>query len=101
MMFRARSIAQASAVKIELSIGRAFLRIVLFKKAAHAVLLLSLEPSVKTEVVGIVLENIVEFLLIIAGVGFSFGMFIQFENHFESFNDPRWCLWKSAFMYVI
>ena len=27
-----------------------------------------------------VLENIVEFLLISAGVGFSFGMFIQFEN---------------------
>ena len=48
MMFRARSIAQASAVKIELSIGRAFLRIVLLKTAAYAVLLLSLEPSVKT-----------------------------------------------------
>ena len=48
-----------------------------------------------------VLENIVEFLLISAGMGFSFGMFIQFENHFGSFNDPVWCLWKSAFMYVI
>ena len=48
MMLRATSIARASAVKIELSIGRAFLRIVLFKTATHAVLLLSLEPSVKT-----------------------------------------------------
>ena len=48
-----------------------------------------------------VLENIVEFLLISARVGFSFGMFIQFKNHFGSFNDPGWCLWKSAFMYVI
>ena len=47
-MLRARSIAQASAVKIELSIGRAFLRIVSFKTAAHTVLLLSFEPSVKT-----------------------------------------------------
>ena len=47
-MLRARSIARASAVKIELSIGRAFLRIVLSKTAAHTVLLLSLEPSVKT-----------------------------------------------------
>ena len=100
-MLRARSIARASAVKIELSIGRAFLRIVLFKTAAHAVLLLSLEPSIKTEVVEVVLENIVEFLLISAGVSFSFGMFIQFKNHFGSFNDPGWCLWKSAFMYVI
>ena len=48
-----------------------------------------------------VLENIVEFLLISAGVGFSFGMFIQLKNHFGNFNDPGWCLWKSAFMYVI
>ena len=47
------------------------------------------------------LENIVEFHLISAGVGFSFGMFIQFENHFGSFNNPGWCLRKSAFMYVI
>ena len=47
MMSNARSIAQASAVKIELSIGRAFLWIILFKTATHAVLLLSLEPSVK------------------------------------------------------
>ena len=29
-----------------------------------------------------------EFLLISAGESFSFGMFIQFENHFGSFNDP-------------
>ena len=92
MMLRARSIARASAVKIELSIRRAFLRIVLFKTAAHAALLLSLEPSVK--VVGMVLENIVKFLLIRAGMVFSFGMFIQFENHFSSFNNPGWCLWK-------
>ena len=48
MMLRARSIAHTSAVKMELSIGRAFLRIILFLTAAHAVLLLSFEPSVKT-----------------------------------------------------
>ena len=47
MMSSARSISQASAVKIELFIGRAFLWIILFKTAAHAVLLVSLEPSVK------------------------------------------------------
>ena len=47
-MLRATSIAQASAVKIDLSIGRAFLRIVLFKTAVHTALLLSLEPSIKT-----------------------------------------------------
>ena len=47
MMLRARSIARASAVKIELSIGRAFLRTVLFKIAAHAALPLSLDSSVK------------------------------------------------------
>ena len=46
IMSRAKSIAQASAVKIELSIGRAFVFIILFKIAAHAVLLLSLHPSV-------------------------------------------------------
>ena len=39
IMSRAKSIAQASAVKIELSIGRAFVLIILFKTAAHAVLL--------------------------------------------------------------
>ena len=44
MMLRTRSFARASAVKIEVSIGRPFLSIVLFKTAAHAVLLLSLEP---------------------------------------------------------
>ena len=47
-MLRARSIARASAVKMELSIGRAFLRTALFKTAAHAALLLSLYLSVKT-----------------------------------------------------
>ena len=36
MMLRARSIARASAVKIEPSIGRAFLKIVLFEKAEYA-----------------------------------------------------------------
>ena len=41
MMLRARSIVRASAVTIKLSIERAFLRIVLFKTAAHTVLLLS------------------------------------------------------------
>ena len=48
MMLRARSIAHTSAMKMELSIGRAFLRIILFRTAAHAVLLRSFEPSVKT-----------------------------------------------------
>ena len=46
-MLRARSIAWASAVKIELSFGRAFLRAVWFKTAAHTALPLSLDPSVK------------------------------------------------------
>ena len=48
MMLRARFIAQASAVKMNLFIGRAFLTIVLFKTVTQAVLSLSLEPSVKT-----------------------------------------------------
>ena len=48
-----------------------------------------------------VLENIVKLPLISAGVGFSFGMFIQFKNHFGSFNDPGWRLCKSASMYTI
>ena len=43
---RTKSIAQASVVKIELSIGRAFVFIILFKTVAHAVLSLSLDPSV-------------------------------------------------------
>ena len=46
IMLRAKSIAQTSAVKIELSIGRAFVFIILLKTASHAVLLLSLDPSV-------------------------------------------------------
>ena len=46
MMSKARSIARASTVKIELSVGRAFLIIVLFKTAVQAVFSLSLEPSV-------------------------------------------------------
>ena len=46
IMSRAKSIAQTSSVKIELSIGRDFVFIILFKTAAHAVLLLSLDPSV-------------------------------------------------------
>ena len=52
MLLRARSIAQASTVKIELSIGRDFLIIVLFRTAAHAVSLLSLKPSIKTHWLG-------------------------------------------------
>ena len=48
MILRAWSIAWASAVKIELPLGRAFLRTVLFKTAEHAALPLSLDPSVKT-----------------------------------------------------
>ena len=47
MMLRVRSIAHTSAVKMDLSIGRAFLQIILFRTAAHAVQLWSLEPSVK------------------------------------------------------
>ena len=43
---RARSKAQISAVEMELSFGRHFLRIVLLGTAAYAVLLLSFEPSV-------------------------------------------------------
>ena len=39
MMLSARSIAQASAVKTELSIGKAFLRIVIFRTTAHAVVI--------------------------------------------------------------
>ena len=46
MMSSARSIAQASAVKIELSIGRAFYGLFCVLNT-HTVLLLSLEPSVK------------------------------------------------------
>ena len=46
MMLRARSMAHISAVKMELFIGRAFLWMVLLRTAAHAVLLISLEPSV-------------------------------------------------------
>ena len=38
MMSRTRSITPASAVKMELSVGRAFLIIVLFRTAAQAVL---------------------------------------------------------------
>ena len=101
MMLRATSIARASAVKIELSIGRAFLRIVLFKTATHSFIVVLGAIRKDIEGVRVVLENIVKFLLISAGVGFSFGMFIQFKNHFGSFNDPGWRLWKSAFMYVI
>ena len=43
MMSRVRSVARTSAVKMELSVGRAFLIIVLFKTAVQAVLSLSLE----------------------------------------------------------
>ena len=48
MMLRAMSIARTSAVKMELTIGRTFLIIVLSKTTVQAVLSLSLEPSVKT-----------------------------------------------------
>ena len=48
MMLRARSITWSSAVKIKFSLGRDFLRTVLFKTAMHAALPLSLDPSVKT-----------------------------------------------------
>ena len=48
MILRARSIAHTSAVKMELSIGREFLWIILFRTAAHVILLWSFKPSVKT-----------------------------------------------------
>ena len=53
MMLRARSIAWASAVKIELLAGAKF--------------------------------------LLSTGIGFCLQAFIQFEDHFRFFNDPRWC----------
>ena len=46
IILRARSMAQISAIKMELSFWKAFLRIVLLRTAAHAVLLLSFELSV-------------------------------------------------------
>ena len=48
MMLRARTIARPSTVKMELSTERTFLMTVLLRTAGHAVLLLSLEPSIKT-----------------------------------------------------
>ena len=42
--------------------------------------------------VGMVLEDIVKFLLISNGMGFCFKEFIQFEDHFSFFNDPRVCM---------
>ena len=48
MMLRARAIPHSSAVKMELSIGKAFLQIILFRTAAHTVLMWFFEPSVKT-----------------------------------------------------
>ena len=102
MMLRARSIAWASAVKIRKLFQGKALRTVLSKTAAHTALPIVLGSIRKDiEVIGVVLENIVKFLLISAGVGLSFGMFIQFKTHFGSFNDPGWCLWKNAFMYII
>ena len=50
-MWRARSIAHTSAVKMELSIGWAFFWIILFRTAAYAVLLWSFKPSVKGSVI--------------------------------------------------
>ena len=46
IMLRASSMAHTSIVKIELFIGRDFLWMVLLRTVAHAVLLLSLEPSI-------------------------------------------------------
>ena len=61
-MSSTRSIAQTSAVKMELSIGRAFSIIVLFRTAAHAVLSLSLGAIHEDiQVVRKVLEDIVKF----------------------------------------
>ena len=46
-MLRVRSIAHTSAMKMDLSIGRTFLQIILFRTTANAVQLWSFEPSVK------------------------------------------------------
>ena len=43
-------------------------------------------------VVGMVFENIAKIFLISAGMGFCFGEFTEFENHFKYFNNPKWCL---------
>ena len=48
IILRAKSMAQIFAIKMKLSLGRPFLRIVLLRTAAHAVLLLSFKPSVNT-----------------------------------------------------
>ena len=46
IILRARSMAQISAIKkMELFLGRPFLRIVLLRTDAHTVLLLSFKPS--------------------------------------------------------
>ena len=94
IMSRAKSIAQASAVKIELSIGRAFVFIILFKTAAHAVLLLSLD----TYVVRMLLEDILMLFLVGEGMCLCFMELIQLEVNFWIFNDPRLYLWQDALM---
>ena len=68
MMLSPRSIARASAVKMELSFGRDFLIIDLF---VHVVLSLFLKLSVK--MIGIVFPDIVEFILVSAGMVFFGG----------------------------
>ena len=91
MISSARSIAQISAVKMEISIRRAFFLIVLFRTVAHAVFHCPWSFREDIKVVGMVLEDIAKFLLISTGMGFCLGEFIHFEDHFGFFNNPRWC----------
>ena len=64
-MLRTRSIARASAVKIELSIGIGFLRTVFVQNSrarCPTIVLRSIRKDI--EVIGVVMKNIVKFLLI-------------------------------------
>ena len=76
------SIARASAEKMELSFGRTFPIIFMFKMVAHVVLSLSVEPSVNIQVIGMMFENIAEFILIRSGMDFCFGKLFEFKEHF-------------------
>ena len=55
------------------------------------------------EVIGVVLENIVKFLLISAGMGLSFGMFIQFQKlPFDlSYLGEKWTFFFFSRMHMI
>ena len=69
---RPRSVAQISAVKMELSLGRPFLRIVLLITAAHSVLFLQAVYEYIL-VVRMMQENSVKFFNISARMCFCFG----------------------------